>query len=291
MFRTWTGTVGLSDGQNPATDQVYANSTTCRSLLTLHLTGQFDIASRMLTAGQETFAIPDFPADTRSTGGTAGCTLATASLNQQLAGPNNSVSLTFGGTPVAGGFAPEAPGRATAIAGNGSATASAAIPSDYGLPITSYTITPYIGAAPPSRPRWSPRARVRSRSPALPTAPRTRSRWQPTNGNGTGPASPASNAVTVGAPAWPAFQSATAQPGAASLKWWSPNNNGSPITGYTVTPYIAGVAQSPRVIAGSSNVVTITGLTAGTSYTFRIAATNANGTGIQSGFTNAVTPT
>src|SRR4051812_34408693 len=52
VYRTTTGHVGQSDGQNPATDQVLANGSTCRVLLDLHLSGQYDFQNRVGTIGQ-----------------------------------------------------------------------------------------------------------------------------------------------------------------------------------------------------------------------------------------------
>ena len=46
-------------------------------------------------------------------------------------------------------------------------------------------------------------------------------------------------------------------------------NGGSAITGYCVTPFIGGVAQTPWVFASTVTPPAITGLTNGTSYTFR----------------------
>ena len=66
--------------------------------------------------------------------------------------------------------------------------------------------------------------------------------------------------------------------------------NGSAISGYVITVYKgATVAKSMNV--GPSTQVTVTGLTTGTSYTFRVAARNARGTGPQSAPSNAVVPT
>jgi titin len=49
-----------------------------------------------------------------------------------------------------------------------------------------------------------------------------------------------------------------------------------------VTPYIAGVAQTTQTFSAPATTQTITGLTNGTSYTFKVAGTNQIGTGRQS---------
>ena len=66
-----------------------------------------------------------------------------------------------------------------------------------------------------------------------------------------------------------------------TVNWTTPSNNGSPIQGYVVTPYISGNPQSERVFYDTATSQTITGLTNGTAYTFRVAAFNAVGTGSQ----------
>ena len=77
---------------------------------------------------------------------------------------------------------------------------------------------------------------------------------------------------------------------AAIVTWTAPADNGSAITAYMITPYISSLGQVPVTFTSAATSETITGLTGGTTYTFRIAAVNANGTGSWSAATNTVTP-
>ena len=94
------------------------------------------------------------------------------------------------------------------------------------------------------------------------------------------------------APAAPTGVSATATAGSATVTWTAPAPGTSPITSYTITPYIGTVAQTPTTITGSppATSTTINGLTNGTTYTFKVTATNAVGTGPASAASNPVTP-
>jgi hypothetical protein len=75
------------------------------------------------------------------------------------------------------------------------------------------------------------------------------------------------------------------------VSWTAPANGGSVITSYTITPYIGTVAQPSTTITGSppTTSVTVTGLTTGVSYRFRVSATNVMGSGAQSALSAAVT--
>ena len=94
------------------------------------------------------------------------------------------------------------------------------------------------------------------------------------------------------APAAPTGVTATAGNGSASVSWTAPANGGSPITSYTVTPYIGTTAQPSTTVTGNppATSTTVSGLTNGTSYTFAVTATNAVGSSQASAQSNAVTP-
>ena len=94
-----------------------------------------------------------------------------------------------------------------------------------------------------------------------------------------------------GAPGAPTGVSATAGNAEAALDWTAPGSDGgSAITDYQITPYIGAIAQSPILAGSTATSKTITGLTNGTEYTFKVAAINTNGTGPDSVASNAVTP-
>ncbi len=95
----------------------------------------------------------------------------------------------------------------------------------------------------------------------------------------------------VASGSWPALAGAptigTATAGAlsASVAFTAPTYTGSGITGYTATSSPGGFTGT-----GASSPVTVSGLTAGTSYTFTVTATTAAGQSSASAASNSVTP-
>jgi len=86
-------------------------------------------------------------------------------------------------------------------------------------------------------------------------------------------------------PGVPIIGKATAGNAQATVNFTPPvSNGGSPITGYTVMSSLGGV------VTGSGSPITITGLTNGTAYTFKVTATNAVGTSQPSASSNSVIP-
>ena len=104
----------------------------------------------------------------------------------------------------------------------------------------------------------------------------------------TTPPPPAGNTK----PAAPTNVTAVAGNSAATVNWTAPNNGGSAISSYTVTPYLGSIAQVATKVTGAppATGTTVTGLTNNSSYTFKVSATNAIGESPQSTSSAAVTP-
>ena len=75
------------------------------------------------------------------------------------------------------------------------------------------------------------------------------------------------------------------------VSWTAAGAHGSSISSYTVTPFIGAAARPPVTVNnGSATSTTVTGLTNGSAYTFKVSATNGIGTGSASAASSAVTP-
>lgn len=88
-------------------------------------------------------------------------------------------------------------------------------------------------------------------------------------------------------PGAPTIGTATAANAEASITFTAPEDSGTPATiiAYKITSFPDGITA-----IGSSSPITITGLTNGTSYTFKVQAINATGTSPFSSESNSVTP-
>ncbi|MEK7292644.1 MAG: fibronectin type III domain-containing protein, partial [Actinomycetota bacterium] len=113
-----------------------------------------------------------------------------------------------------------------------------------------------------------------------------------TNAAGTGLASTVSSAVTPRTvPSAPTSVTGTSGNTQVSLTWTAPNNGGSAITDYVVESSPDGATWTVFADGVSTAAsATVTGLTNGQAYTFRVSAVNAVGTGATSTASSAVTP-
>ena len=189
---------------------------------------------------------------------------------------SNGYLYALGSSPAP----PFAPLNVSAVPGNGAATVHWMTPaSDNFSAITGYTVSAYVGA---TLIKTVPVGIV-NQATITGLTDRTTYTFKVAakNTNGTGPQA-AAPPVIVGAPIAPTNVSAVPGNNAATVHWMTPaSNNGSAITGYTVSAY-AGATLIKTVPVGIVNQATITGLTNGTTYTFKVAAKNIRGTGPKS---------
>ena len=217
---------------------------------------------------------------------------ANAFPTQTYKSTNYWVDVAFEATPTV------APGQVTNVSaqpGYNSATVSWSAPTGGGA-ASEYKVTPYLAGE-------AQTATTVTGSPPATSATLTGLKGgmsytftvQALNSAGPGPASAQSPAViplTPTVPEAPTGVTATAGNASASVKWTAPGNGGSTILSYTITPYIGAEVLPSTVVKGTPPVTnaTIEGLKNGTTYTFKVIATNQSGPGPESLASNAVTP-
>ncbi|OJU86039.1 MAG: hypothetical protein BGO11_04160 [Solirubrobacterales bacterium 70-9] len=222
----------------------------------------------------------------------SGVTFPTQSYNAS----NYFVDVLF--TPEPPATIPGAPGTPTATAGLGSATVKWAAPTTGSKP-TNYTVTPFISGV----------AQTASAKTVTGNPPATETtvsglksgtsytfKVKATNAAGTGAESAASNAVSpTGAtlPGEPTEVAAAPRNASAAVTWKVPaSDGGGTITSYKITPYLNGTTPltATTVTGATTTSATVSSLTNGQSYTFKVAAVNAIGTGTASAASGAAVP-
>jgi large repetitive protein len=198
-------------------------------------------------------------------------------------------------SPVTVG-APMAP-VVTAVGSPGQAKVSWTAPANNGAVVSKYVVSTYLGSV-----LQLSKTHTLTCSPLPCSPPQTWTVTGLTNGSmytfkitaansrGTGPAG--STTIKVGSPTVPGVPTglhATAGKASATVSWTGPANGSATITAYVVTPYKAGVAQTPIVFNSNATTETVTGLTSGRSYTFKVAARSGAGTGSASAASNTIT--
>lgn len=178
--------------------------------------------------------------------------------------------------------APTAPTGLTAARGDTSTTAAWQPPvSDGGTPVTGYTVT----AEPGGHQVTVPADQTSADITGLTNGTSYTITVTAQNTVGTSPTAAPTSVTPAGLPGPPVNAHATAGIHTVNLTWDAAPANGSPITGYTITPHPDGTPQNLPADASSTQFW----LTPGIEYTFTIEATNAVGTGLPA-TTNAAVP-
>lgn len=106
------------------------------------------------------------------------------------------------------------------------------------------------------------------------------------SGNGNSASSSPSNSVTpAGLPTAPTGVVGQRGDSSVLVSWAASSGNGDPVTNYTVTS-----TPGSKTCSSSGLLCTVTGLTNGTAYTFKVVATNGVGSSAASAASAAVTP-
>jgi hypothetical protein len=189
-------------------------------------------------------------------------------------------TLVFVPAAYASVTAPAAPTRVAATPGNGTAIVKWTAPAnDGGSGITGYVVksSPGSKTCTTTGDKTCTIRGLRNGTSYTVTA-------KARNRKGLGAAS-ARVTVKPGVPLAPKDVRAIAGNARATVKWIAPANNGSSVRRYTVTSS-PGTKTCTRVVT----TCTLTGLTNGTRYRFKVTATNARGTGAASTLSAAATP-
>jgi RHS repeat-associated protein len=188
--------------------------------------------------------------------------------------PSNSI------TPAP--TAPDAPTNATAVGGHTKATVSFTAPAENGAAISGYNVSSSPAGGVDSNAGGTGLSHIVT---GLTNGVSYTFTVTAINAMGTSTPSQPSNSIIPAptAPDAPTHVKAAGGNSQATISFTAPAENGSPISGYTVTSNPGGITAS-----GTGSPIIVTGLTNGTAYTFTVTATNGIGTSDPSQPSNSI---
>ncbi len=205
---------------------------------------------------------------------------------ERLQFADQTVTVAFPGTPT---------GASAVLSGVGSATVSFTPPAATASPLTAFQVLVFAGANQVRTVAVAPTATSATITGLTPGVSYT-FRVQAVNAFGPGAPSAPSNAVVVAAVVVvpttpPAPTGVTALRGdlSATVSWTQPGNGGSPVTSSAIQVRVGAIVQRTVTATGAATSTVVTGLVAGRTYTFRVRAVTAVGTGPLSAASNPVT--
>ena len=202
-------------------------------------------------------------------------------------------------SPVTPLTVPTAPTITQITTGNATLSVAFTAASDGGNPITTYQYSTDGGAT------WQTRTVGSTSSPLVITALSTNGttalangttysvRIRAVNSAGTGSASSSVTATPTTVPGAPTSVQSTPGSSSIDLEWTAPaSNGGAAISDYVVEFSTNGGSTWTTFNDGTSSATTasVTGLTNGTQYIFRVSAKNSVGEGVASTWTTSVAP-
>ncbi|NBW92416.1 MAG: hypothetical protein EBR53_08205, partial [Actinobacteria bacterium] len=202
-------------------------------------------------------------------------------------------------SPVTPLTVPTAPTITQITTGNATLSVAFTAAGDGGNPITTYQYSTDGGAT------WQTRTVGSTSSPLVITALSTNGTTALANGTtysvklravnsaGTGSASSSVTATPTTVPGAPTSVLSTPGSSSIDLEWTAPTSNGgAAISDYVIEFSTNGGSTWTTFNDGTSSATTasVTGLTNGTQYIFRVSAQNSVGTGVASSWTTSVAP-
>lgn len=169
---------------------------------------------------------------------------------------------------------PSAPPSLTATPGESSVHLAWGAAAPHGSPVTAYVVRRLVDTT------WTTIGATEDTwfdATALTNGTSSSFRVLAQNRAGNGPLSGIVTSTPRTHPAPPVGLTATRGDGSVQLAWSEPSGNGAAVTGYAIQELVGGTWTDLTTVAGTG--YTATGLTNGTSYSFRVSAQNAVGTG------------